>query len=290
MEVTTFSAAFQQLNSDWDEFHRKYDSFRAEEADLTSAKTVSRLSQRIEDIRGIVVAIRSLPASEITRPVSDILAQASADEELVLRQLRGTFQKAEEAPPGPSESGEETAEVTFTPLDLTLFDSFNAQIVKSNEMRREAKQALADLLEETSEENEAAANEFKKRYDLLIKSWNEFHDEYDGWRGSEGGCERSQATARLGRFTVDFEQLATRVRELPRATFLRPLGELLVEAAEREGQALRVLRNAWRPFDTGIYKVLDQERNTAGKLRRQVATGLQDLLNQYRISVQDLAR
>ena len=58
-----------------------------------------------------------------------------------------------------------------------------------------------------------------------------------------------------------------------------------MEAVEREEQALRSLRNAWRPFDTGIYGELDSERSAAGKLRRQVAAGNQDLLARYEISI-----
>jgi len=73
------------------------------------------------------------------------------------------------------------------------------------------------------------------------------------------------------------------VRDLPRATFLRPLGELMVEAAEREEGALKELRTSWRPFDPQVFQTLDRQRNTSGKLRRQVALGIQELLESYGI-------
>ena len=132
--------------------------------------------------------------------------------------------------------------------------------------------------------------EFTKQYNLLLRAWNQFHNGYDVWRQSEGGCDRPKAIERLGSFTISFGELATAVRDLPRATLLRPLGELLVEAAEREEQSLRDLRNTWRPFDSEVYVALDRERNTAGKLRRQVVAGVQDLLSQYEISEQEISQ
>ena len=50
-----------------------------------------------------------------------------------------------------------------------------------------------------------------------------------------------------------------------------------------EVRALRGLRNEWRPFDSSVYGAFDGERDAAGKLRRQVAVGLQDLLARYQI-------
>ena len=304
--VAAYSLAFRELNSDWDKFHKSYDLFRSQEAELTSAKTVFRLSQLIDEFRDIVAAVRNLPTSEITGPVSQILAEAAEDEDLALRKLRGTFQKSEsapsEVPPAFSESPDtapqlpeetstpEDGEVTFIPRDPTLFDAFDDQIVKTNATRSQARQGLAGVVEKTSEENQAAAEEFARQYDLLLQAWNGFHKEYDTWRRSEGGCDQSQAIATLGSFTIRFGELASRVREFPRATFLRPLGELIVEAAEREEQAIRLLRNTWRPFDADVYRTLDTERNMAGKLRRQVAGGIEDILAQYDISVQDPAQ
>ena len=50
--VATYSLAFRGLNTEWDKFHGKYDDFRAAEADLTSADTVLRLSELIDDVSG----------------------------------------------------------------------------------------------------------------------------------------------------------------------------------------------------------------------------------------------
>ena len=66
---------------------------------------------------------------------------------------------------------------------------------------------------------------------------------------------------------------------------MRPLGELLVEAIEREERALRELRNNWLPFDSDVYQGFDRERNAAGRLRRQVVAGLNSLISQYDLTV-----
>ena len=62
------------------------------------------------------------------------------------------------------------------------------------------------------------------------------------------------------------------------------MGELLVEAADREERALRDLGNTWRPYDASVYETLDQERTTANKIRRQVTVGLQELFERFGIS------
>ena len=312
--LASYSSAVEDLNSNWERSHRNYDSLlRAREADLTLAQAVDRLSLLIAGFRDDVIEeILLLPTSKVTDQVSQVLAEAAQEEDLVLRRLRNTFQKSESASDGspstpsefPGETGEsfegppqfppESAtpeeEVTFTILDPSLFDAFDAQIVKSNAMRRQAVQELAVISEDASEENQTAVEEFTKQYNLLLRAWNQFHNGYDVWRQSEGGCDRPKAIERLGSFTISFGELATAVRDLPRATLLRPLGELLVEAAEREEQSLRDLRNTWRPFDSEVYVALDRERNTAGKLRRQVVAGVQDLLSQYEISEQEISQ
>ena len=290
--VENYSSAFRWVNSGWDEFHQKYDAFRAQEAELTSVDTVARLSQLIDEFRGIVAAVHDLGSSEITRPVSQVLAEAVDNEDLALRKLRGTFQKSERSEEKADEEAPEPSaeEVTFTVLDPTLFDAFDAEVVKGNALRRQAGQALADLVEETSESNQTEIEEFKRRYDRLFQSWDGFHMEYDDWRQSEGGCDRSQARETLGEFALRFEELAGDVRELSRAIFLRPLGELLVEAAERQRSTVWGLRDAWRPFDPTVYEVFDREREVTGKLRRQAATGLEELVDRYRVSSRELSQ
>ena len=62
------------------------------------------------------------------------------------------------------------------------------------------------------------------------------------------------------------------------------MGELLVEAAEREERAARELRDSWQPYNLEVYRNLDQERGTANRLRRQVTVGIQELLERFGIT------
>ena len=304
MHVAGYAEAVTQLDSAWDDFHRQYDSLRAQEGSLTSLALVQHLGSLVIQLRAIVSSAGALPTSAITDPLSRIMAQAAGDEELALRRLRGTFEKSvkpvEVASEGAQQSGEEgtgpsqaadtAVEITFVPRDPSLFDAFDAQLVKTDGDRLDVKQRLALLLEETSVRSEASVEGFSNVYGSLSAAWDGFHSEYDAWRAGEGGCDRSLAIGALGGFALQFGELTGIVRELPHAAFLRPLGELLVEAAEKEEQALRVLRNTWRPFDAEVYGRHDLERNAANRLRRQVASGIQDLLPRYGITPRDLAQ
>ena len=288
-QVDAFSTAVQQLNADWDKFHRNYDAFRADEVQLTSSQALGRLSVLVNEFSDIVVVVRNLPAFGVTRSVARILSDAVEDEDLALRKLRDTLGVSGDASgemmEAPQDSSNEAAPGS---PDSAIFDAYDTQLVQSNALRAQAVQDLAEISGDTSEGSQASVQDFGRQFGLLGREWDDFHDEYDDWRVSEGGCDRSQVVATLGQFGLRFGEVADRVRALPLATFLRPLGELFVEAAEREEEALRTLRNTWRPFDPAVYETLNKERNDARKLRRQVAVGVQDLLARYAIPVQEL--
>ena len=157
----------------------------------------------------------------------------------------------------------------------------------SNEARRQAQLALADVLDEVSSQSRREVQDFDDQHRLLMAAWDSFHQSYHQWRKADGGCDRAEAISELGRFSLQFSDISSKVGDLPRATSLRPMGELMVEAARLEQQALNELRNSWEPFDDGAFQGLDRERGTADKLRRQVTLGLQELLERYGISDQD---
>ena len=311
LEVAAFAEAFDELGADWDRFRRNYDTFQADEANLTSSEVVDRLGDLVAEISLIVVLVRELPATKATRGVSQILAEAAEAEELALRKIRGTFEKVDDTPedeaaPGRSfpdalrptgdsvqpqvtstKAGSVTStlenEVTFTAVDPELFDAFDAQMALSNASRREAAKRLADVVTDASEETQAVVRPFATQLGDLVDQWERFHVAYDEWRRTEGGCDRSEANVRLGKFVSDFAAITRSARALPGGTLFGPLRELLVEAAEIEEKAIRVLNNDWRPFDVEVYKPLESKRDSAAKLRRHAATGLDALLAQYEI-------
>jgi hypothetical protein len=101
---------------------------------------------------------------------------------------------------------------------------------------------------------------------------------------TEGGCDRAEVTAAIGGFALRMGDIAASARQLPKARPLRSLGELTVEAAQREEEALRELRGVWSPFDASVYQGLDREITASGKMRRQVSLGILELLDRYGIS------
>ena len=297
-EVGTFNEEFLEIASAWDQFHQDYDSFRVEEGNLTLAETVQRLSQLVDQFRNVVVSVRQLPTFESTRRTAQILADAAQGEETALRNLRDSFQRSSGEPSGRGEepvsvstpegdgTGEPPSDV-FIAEDPGLFSTFGSQLVNSNETRRQAQLELADVLDEVSSRSRGEVQNFDAQYQLLVADWASFHRSYDQWRKTEGGCDRAEVVSDLGRFSLQISDISSRARDLPRATSLRPMGELFVEAARLEEQALKELRNSWRPFDDGAFQNLDRQRSTADKLRRQVALGLQELLERYGLSGQD---
>ena len=277
-----FTLAFHAANVRWDTFHQEYDAFRAEEVDLTLSQIAAQLSGLVSQFSQVVLVIRELPKSDDTHSVANIMAQTVDAEDLALRKLRATFQKVG---PGDGNSGNGTADGDdLIALDPNLFESYEAQLVASNTSRRHASEAMAELNLSLSEDQLGVVAEFNRQYQGLLSDWDEFHLDYNLWRVGEGGCNREDAIKILADLGARFNQLAADVGDFPNTTVLRPMGELLVEAVRREASSLMDLRDQWRPFDAGIYQPLRQERVVADKLRRQVAVGIQDLLEQYGIN------
>ena len=284
-KVGEFSDAVKSASASWDRFHRDYDSFRTAQSGLTPGQAERALGDLVDDFRAVVLAVRDLPSTSATDSAASLLAEAVEEEDLALRLLRGALPKPMENSTDSSENGDESAdEIVLVPGDPPLFDLFDVQIVEANSARRQARKELASATESVSADSGAAVEAFASQYADLNQEWDAFHKDYDRWRSTEGGCDRTKAVEALGGFTLRSAELSGSVRDLPRATFLRPLGELMVEAAEREEGALRELRTSWRPFDPQAFQTLDRQRNTSGKLRRQVALGIAELLESYGIA------
>ena len=305
--VLDFSAAMATINVDCDLLHTEYNGLRAREAELTSSGLVAELSELVESFAAIAVQIRELTYDATTAAISSIVSEAADDQELALRNLRNAFQILEpaatqesqpiggeivQAPPqgpdGPLDAtaGQEQA-VSFVTTQSDQFSVFGAQLVESNAGRRRAQETLVEALREVSAEARAQIEEFQGRYQSLTEAWSSFDEEYLAWRRTEGGCDSTAAIEALGKFSTDFSALARRARALPSVPPLLSLGEIFVEAVDREERALRDLRDEWRPFDAGIYNELETQRNAVAKLRRQVAAGLANILARYQITLPD---
>ena len=186
--------------------------------------------------------------------------------------------------PEASAEGPSDAEVNIQAGDPGLFDAFDERMARTNDALRQAGIALDAAASEASPGGRAAVAGFTTGYDALLRQWDGFHGGYDTWMAAEGGCDRAAVTAAIGGFALRMGDIATSARQLPRAAPLRTLGELAVEAARREEEALRQLRGDWSPFDASVYRELDAELTASGRMRRQVSLGIQELLERYGIS------
>ena len=322
-QVAAFATAFGALGEQWDQFQADYDSFRAAQPGQTPEESLERLNSLVGQHREIVLAQRALPSGANTRYVSDVLAGAVQDEDSALRRLRGSFQqegegdageassglfsglsglppngdkkedgengegRMEESPtptPAPEGNGPPEVEVSIQAGDPGLFDAFDEQLGLTNQARREAGLALAGAVSAASADSRAAVTSFTIGHDGLVRSWDGFHSDYDSWMAAEGGCNRAEVTAAIGGFALRMGEIAASARQLPKAQPLRPLGELTVEAAQREEEALRQLRANWSPFEASVYQALARELTASGKVRRQVSLGILELLDRYGIS------
>ena len=283
--IAAYEQAFKDISNDWDEFRQAWDSFRAEQVDLGSSEVVATLGHLVDEFRRIVVAVRDLPTGDATRAVTDTLAEAAEAEDLALRRLRGTFSRSDSpstiraaAPATTDGSAQSQTQGAIVASDPTLFDTFDTQLATGNAARRHAAQMMADLLGRATTASRAAAQRFAQELELVLVGWDRLHDDYDEWRRDDGGCDRLAAVGALQGFTSDLTALVRRARELPGGSNLTALRELLVEAAEHEEEGLRDLRNGWRPFDVAVYGEFESRQRSAAGLRRQVATGLDALL------------
>ena len=283
-----FLLAFQAANTMWDIYHEGYDSFRRQEATLTSDEIVTGLSDLVAKFREVMVAIRELPSIDATREIATLMDEAADAEDLALRNLRDTFQRSgDRRSTGVNGivdlSGSLNKEAGFVAGDPSLFGTYGSQLVKSNTVRREASAAMDKIAKTFSEDDRIALATFDEDYQALLEQWNGFHQAYGEWSRTEGGCDRKDVIGTLSGFSLRASQIAASAGRLPSSNALRPLEEVLVEAVRREDASLKDLRDSWRPFDAGVYQKHNHQRLAAGKLTRHVGVGIQELLQQYDI-------
>ena len=165
------------------------------------------------------------------------------------------------------------------------FDAFEETLDSTRAVRRKADRDLEDLVEGFSENDRVALADFVAAFGDLMDDWDDFHSEFDSWTRTEGDCDRAGATSALQLYNQRFSEIASRVRGLSQVSYLRPSSDLLSEAVEREGAALRSLANTWAPYESDVYRGMDEERANADKLRRLADRRVQELLERNGIGL-----
>ena len=233
-------------------------------AGLDPEEVLGRIDDLIGSFDSIIGGVKDLPSAEKAEILAEALADAADSQEMGLGELKSKIEGLDEGASGAS-----------------AFDAFDGSVAESQDILKDTENELKDLTEDGPAKDTAAVLDFAQEFEELLESWNGFHQDFDDWMDTEGGCDRAEVIQSLGEMGLEFGGLADRVRNLPTASYLRPMGGLVGEAAEGEEEALRVLRNTWRPFGADVYKALDGQRADAGRLRRQASVGVQELLDRF---------
>ncbi len=185
-----------------------------------------------------------------------------------------------QSPTGATPGGESgIPQSTPMPPDYSEhFNQFENILADTRLIRKQSGRDLEGIIEGVSEEDLADLAEFTRAYGDLMQDWDDFHTDFDRWVRTEGDCDRAGAVAELNQFSQSFNALESRVLELSQISYLSPSSDLLAEASEREGAALRSLVSTWSPYLSDVYRGLDEERANAGKLRRLAARRTQELM------------
>ena len=314
-----FAEAFDPIDELWEEFNDSYDALREEQDDMTPQQVVERMELLIADFQGVVDALDGLPSDPATRDLAKRLAETAdnkaAGMDDVLEDLQAFVEtvggESESAPtptptPMPSESaGDEgassevkaqpTPTPTPTPKPLfgpsgnggrttdtsVFFIDLDDQVEQSKETLEEVAANLENLAEEISEEDMVFLAEFSAALAELKQERDALHQEYEEWIFTEGGCDRGAVAASLAQFSQRYNQLGAQVNGLSQASSLRPSSDLLVEAFEREEDALDSLIQIWEPYKTDIYGGIDRERANADKLRRLAGRRTQEVVERF---------
>ena len=182
-------------------------------------------------------------------------------------------------------SGDSAENGGETPDYSEHFDTFEETLDSTRAVRRKAERDLEDLVEGFSESDRKALSSFTAAFGDLMDAWDDFHTDFDGWVRTEGDCDRAGESNALQLFNQRFSELGSRVRGLSQVSYLRPSSDLLSEAVEREGAALRSLANTWAPYESDIYRGMDEERANADKLRRLADWRVQELMERNGIGM-----
>ena len=292
-EVEEFSESLDVIGEHWNEIHDDYSDLRRRIETLDFFEAIALLDQLIAQFDALVVAIEEMPSAKAAEDMAEMLFDAAKAELEVLLALHEAMVSS--AVPAPDKTGPQSAngsqdsrppagdgpdaegaDPSPAPMSPT-FDDMDAKVDESESVLKETSRAIEEILEEDPAEKLAELEDFGDGYDGLLVEWNAFYQGYNGWRRSEGGCDRTKVLQALNRFNLRASEIGRKVRDLPQSSYLLPVYTLLVEAAEREEGAIRALRNSWQPFTVDAFIAVEQERANAAKLRRQASASLQGL-------------
>ena len=283
-----FRPALEALAEDWDSLHQEYYDLLVQLSVLGVPDILTRLGVIGERLTEIASALGELPATDKTESTVEALTGAAQAELSALRHLIDLLLTVGGPAPGSGDEEsppDDSRKSTGAGPDIeTLFSEMNSRVEEAEDELSEARRMSTTDIEGDLEQNLADLEEFLEGHLALVAEWDAFHDRYDQWRRTEGGCDRAEVARELAQFNVEAGRLSRKVRDLPHLSHLLPIYDALVDAAEREEGAVRSLSNSWQPFTVDAFKALDLERVTVDRLRRQADIGLKELEDRFTVS------
>ena len=297
-EMEEFSEVLEEIESAWDDFHDAYIALRKKEKTLDTASLIAEYNSLAMQLGGIIETIDGLEPTDDTEDFIETLREAAIIELGALEDLAKALSLAfasppsgegaeienqgeagvDQTPPPPPDNGEPPPAEAGGEIDLGAFqNALDAAFNESETTLDKVSQEVKAIADDKSAQYLEDVKDFNAAYLKMVARWDAFHDGYDEWRETDGGCDRAETLEELGGFSRDMADLGRQVRALPQSGFLLPVYTLLAEAAEREEGAMRALYNSWRPFTVDTFIAVDEERANAARLRRQANIGLQEL-------------
>ena len=203
--IQVFSSNMATLDLDWDQFHRPYDAFRTEVIDPEDETAESGLAGLLIQFGTIVDQVRKLPDTTLTRDIANRLADAAEGEQLLLRRLLSADGVLAEGVPvlpedlaitDTANGGDGLSGLTLS--EATVFDVFDTHVASVNRLRRSLRNEFDDARASLSENGQVNVSVLLFQVRSLGLGWDDFHDGYDDWRRTNGGCDQRLALGHIG--------------------------------------------------------------------------------------------
>lgn len=276
-DIADFARSFNSLKARWKDFHDDYRALiramgqlqeeiqlEGDRSEMGASETeldavLERLQGIPREFEDIVDGVDRLPSLEVVETEIEELGAAASTELDALQEMAVSL-----------------SDRTVLPLAQV-----EVAIERSEALLGGTTEALKEIEGDDPDEGLADLQEFEAAYIALAGKWVDFHGNYNDWRKTEGGCDRTRVLQALDEFAIDFASLGRKVRSLPQASHLLPIHRLLTDAIAREEGSMRALRNSWRPFTVDVFKAVDVERANSDRLRRDANIALEELNERF---------
>ena len=302
--IKDFSLAFDKVKGDWQNFHDEYIELREEAESIDVQEVFDSLDELVKKSNEIIDALDDLPHLNGTENSVDDLLSAAKAERKELRTAAKPPQKTasktrssatstdsssssssdssadDDDSDSKTSSSAKTSSAKEEP-ELPDFTKADASVENGETALKQAARTVRSIADVDVAESLGELAQFTAEHRRLRAAWDAFHDDYNAWREDEGGCERADAIDALDQFSLRMRNLSSNARALPQTGSLLPMYTLMVEAAEREENAMRTLRFTWQPFTIDAFKALYEQRTVTDGRRREAAIGVEELRTRF---------